>query len=336
MKLTILKVTTCTLLAVCIAFVLVTTALAQSQAPQKNAAPTATLKSFATPQDAAQALIRAATAYDVQALLELFGPDGKDLVSSADPVRDKNNAAAFVAKAAEKNAVTLDRNNQNRAILSVGTDEWPLPVPLVKRGGKWYFDAKAGRNEILFRRIGANELDAIQVCRGYVEAQQEYAAQVHDNAGIHQYAQKIISSPGKQDGLYWINADGTPGGPISEGIARAIQEGYKAEKGPYHGYYFKILKGQGPAAPLGTLDYVIQGAMIGGFALVAVPAEYRVTGVQTFLVSQDGIVYQKDLGPDSLSIARNMQLYNPDKTWRRTDDQWSASVSDKTSSGAKP
>jgi hypothetical protein len=173
----------------------------------------------------------------------------------------------------------------------------------------------------LRRRIGANELDAIQICRGFVEAQYEYASQQHD--GINQYAQQIISSPGKQDGLYWRNPDGLPGGPISEAIAQAIAEGYSFDKpAAYHGYYFKVLKGQGPAAPLGQIDYVIEGVMIGGFALVAVPAEYRVTGVKTFMVSNYGVVYEKDLGPDSLTIAKNMELYNPDKTWHRTNDGW--------------
>jgi hypothetical protein len=276
-------------------------------------------KSFATPQLALEALIQATASYDVPSLSAIFGPDGEDLISSADPVHDKSIANAFAAKAKEKNSVTIDKKNRNQAIVSVGNDDWPLPIPLVKKNGAWYFDSKAGHDEVLRRRIGANELDAIQVCRGYVEAQRQYAAQAHDD--INQYAQKIISSPGKQDGLYWKNEDGSSGGPIAEGIARAIQEGYTS-KGPYHGYYFKILKGQGPGAPLGRLDYVIQGVMIGGFALVAVPAEYRVTGVQTFIVNQDGIVYQKDLGPDSLQIAKKMELYDHDKTWRETDDQW--------------
>jgi hypothetical protein len=208
----------------------------------------------------------------------------------------------------------------------VGNDDWPLPVPIVKQGGKWHFNAKEGRNEILVRRIGANELDAIQICRGFVEAQKEYASEVHDNSGVNQYAQKIISTPGKRDGLYWRNEDGTPGGPIGESVARAIEEGYSSKSSPYHGYYFKVLKGQGPAAPLGQLDYVIGGVMIGGFALVAVPAEYRVTGVKTFMVSYDGIVYEKDMGLDSLQVAKNMDRYNPDKTWHRTDDQWPADL----------
>ena len=191
----------------------------------------------------------------------------------------------------------------------------------MKQAGKWHFDAKTGRDEIVFRRVGGNELDAIQVCRGFVEAQKEYASEIHDDSGINQYAQKILSTAGKHDGLYWKNDDGTPGGPISEAVARAIEEGYSPDKpSGYHGYYFKVLKGQGPSARLGQLDYVINGIMIGGFALAAVPSEYRVTGVKTFIVSYDGTVYEKDLGPDSLKIVQSMERYNPDKTWHPTQD----------------
>lgn len=280
-------------------------------------------ESFASPQWAADALIRAVADYNVPALLKIFGPDGKDFVSSADPVRDKAYAEAFARKAREKNAVAIDPKNGARAILTVGNDDWPFPVPIVRKGRKWVFDSKQGHDEILFRRIGANELDAIQICRGFVEAQKEYASQIHDNSGVNQYAQKIISTPGKQDGLYWQNPDGTPAGPISEAIARAIQEGYSPDRpSGYHGYYFKVLKGQGPAARLGQLDYVINGIMIGGFALAAVPAEYRVTGVKTFMVSYDGIVYEKDLGPNSREIVNAMERYNPDKTWQVSNDQW--------------
>jgi len=243
-------------------------------------------------------------------------------VSSEDPVRDKNIAAAFATKAREKNQITVDPKNSTRAILSIGNDDWPLPIPLVKKEGKWSFDTKAGREEVLFRRIGANELDVIQICRGYVEAQNEYALEKHDNAEVNQYAQKIISTPGKHDGLAWQNSDGTWGGPVGEGIAKALAQGYTDRSQPYHGYYFKILKGQGPAAHLGKIDFMVNGAMIGGFALAAAPAEYRVTGVKTFLVSYEGVVYQKDLGPDTLKIFKDMELYNPDKTWDRTDDNW--------------
>jgi hypothetical protein len=283
-------------------------------------------KAFATPQQAAEELIKAAATYNVPELIAIFGPDGEDLVSSADPVRDKNNAAAFAQEARAAHSVTMDSSNPNRATIIVGLEEWPLPVPLVKKNEKWYFDAKSGRQEILFRRIGANELDAIQVCRGFVEAQKEYASQIHDHSGINQYAQNIFSSPGKQDGLYWQNTDGSSAGPIGEAVAKALAEGYSIGEPGFHGYYFKILKGQGPAAPLGRLDYVIEGVMIGGFALVAVPAEYRVTGVKTFIVSYDGILYQKDLGPDSLNIVKTMELYNPDPSWRQTNDEWPPEV----------
>lgn len=292
----------------------------QSKAP---AVSQSVQKGFSTPRDAADALIQATENYDVPALLEILGPEGKPLVTSEDPVRDKNNGLAFVALAREKLSVAVDKSNARRAILSVGNNDWPLPIPLVKKAGKWYFDSKAGREEVLYRRIGRNELDAIAICRGFVEAQKEYALQEHDDSGVHQYAQRIISTPGKQDGLYWQNADGTPGGPITEAVAKAIAEGYSVEKrSAFHGYYFQVLKGQGPAAPLGELDYVINGMMIGGFALIAAPAEYRVTGVQTFIVSHDGIVYQKDLGPDTLNIAKKIERYNPDKSWHITTDEW--------------
>ena len=244
--------------------------------------------------------------------MKIFGPEGESFIASADPVRDKNASIAFADRARQKNSIQTDPAKPNRAILVVGDDDFPFAVPLVKKGGQWHFDSAAGRNEILYRRIGTNELDAIQVCRGYVEAQHQYALTIHDNSGVNQYAQKLISTPGKQDGLYWQNADGTPGGSVSEAVAKALAEGYTLEKNTaYHGYYFKILKGQGPDAPLGSLNYVIQGAMIGGFALLAVPADYRVTGVKTFIVGPNGVVYQKDLGPDSLKIAKEMELYQP-------------------------
>jgi hypothetical protein len=287
----------------------------------QKSAPTAQ-KSFATPKEAAEALIQAAEKFDVPALKEILGPDGEDLVSSEDPVQDKNNANGFAARAREKNEVTVDPKNSKRAIISVGDEDWPLPIPLVSKGGKWSFDSKSGRQEVLFRRIGSNELDAIQICRGYVDAQLEYAEEKHDNAEVNQYAQKIISTPGKHDGLAWRKPDGTWEGPVAEGIAKALEQGYTSKGQPYHGYYFKILKGQGPNTSLGQMDFVVNGAMIGGFALVAAPADYRVTGVKTFIVSYEGIVYQKDLGPNTLQIFKDMELYNPDKTWQRTDDNW--------------
>jgi Protein of unknown function (DUF2950) len=187
--------------------------------------------------------------------------------------------------------------------------------------GKWSFGAKAGCRELLYRWIGRNELDAIEICRGFVEAQKEYALQKHDGSSVNQYAQRIISTPGKRDGLAWQNPDGSWGGPVVEPIARAIEQGYSSKYEPYHGYYFKVLKGQGPAAPLGKMDFVVEGVMIGGFALIAAPAQYRITGVKTFMVSHDGVVYQKDLGPDTLAIARKIERFNPDKTWSPVDEK---------------
>jgi hypothetical protein len=292
-------------------------------AQQKTAeASSPSQKTFATPKEAADALVQAAGSFDVPALEQILGAGSEDLVGSEDPVRDKTNAATFAAEAKEKTSIVVDPKNSNLANLVVGNEEWPLPIPIVKRNGVWLFDTPAGRKEILYRRIGSNELDAIEICRGYVDAQQEYALERHDNSQVNQYAQKIISTPGKHDGLVWWNEDKTLGGPISEGIAEALQEGYTDKAKPYHGYFFKILKGQGPAAPLGKMDFVVEGAMIGGFALAAAPADYRVTGVKTFIVSYEGIVYQQDLGPDTLKIFKEMELYNPDKLWKPTDANW--------------
>jgi hypothetical protein len=301
-------------------------AQAPSQAPeQSQAKPAASTfapdgKGFATPKEAADALIQAASDYNVPALLEILGKSGKDVVASKDTVQDKNRASGFVAKAKEKETLVPDPNNKTRVTLNVGNDDWPLPIPIAQgKDGKWYFDTKAGRDEVLRRRIGANELEVINILRGYDDAQQEYSRTIHDDSGVNQYAQKIISSPGKHDGLAWQNPDGTWGGPVGEGAARAIAEGFSQGE-PFHGYYFRVLTGQGPAARLGQLDYLVDDAMIGGFALVAWPADYRVTGVQTFMVSWDGVVYQKDLGPETAKIAASMTRYNPDKTWTETDD----------------
>jgi hypothetical protein len=278
-------------------------------------------KTFATPIAAANALIRAAAKNDVPALVQILGPGSEDLVASQDPVADKNRAEDFAALAGEKQSIKIDPANVNRATIIAGDDSWPFPIPLVKQSGKWHYDTKAGRREILLRRVGENELDAIKICRGFVEAQREYAEEKHDDSELNQYAQKIISTPGKHDGLAWQNADGTWGGPIGDAIAKALQEGYAPGVPPFHGYYFKVLKGQGADAPLGKMDFVVEGAMIGGFALAAVPAQYRVTGVESFIVSYEGVVYQKDLGPDTLTIFKTMKLYNPDKTWQETDDE---------------
>jgi len=296
--------------------------LGASPTKKEAASPQTTQKGFDTPKAAAEALIQAAEAFDASALKEILGPGSEDLVSSEDAVGDKNRAAEFVAKTKEKYSVDVDPKNANSATMSVGNDDWPLPIPIVKRNGKWYFDSKAGHDEILLRRVGANELDALEICRGFVEAQHEYAAEKHDDSKVNQYAQKVISTPGKKDGLAWQNPDGTWGGPVGEEIAKALEQGYSDKAQPFHGYFFKVLKGQGPAAPMGAMDFVVGGAMIGGFALAAAPAEYKVTGVQTFMVSHAGIVYQKDLGAETLKAFQSMERFDPDKTWKETDDQW--------------
>ena len=289
--------------------------MAQPPAPKEAAAAVVTPAAFATPQQAADALVKAASSFDQTALIKIFGPGGEDIVFSGEIAQDRKHAADFAAEAHEKQSVSVDPKTGSRAYLLVGNEDWPFPVPLVKRDNKWSFDVKAGKQELLYRRIGANELDAIQVCRGYVEAQYDYAFEKREGYDVNQYAQRIVSTPGKQDGLAWQNPDGTWSGPIGEKIARAIEQGYTSGAEPYHGYFFKILKGQGPAAPLGEMDYVVKGVMIGGFALVAAPAEYGVTGVRSFIVSQDGVVYDKDLGPATMDVFEGMERFNPDQSW---------------------
>jgi hypothetical protein len=272
-------------------------------------------KSFASAQAAAEALVAATETFDEAALKEILGPYSHDIIYSDEPVRDRETAMEFGKMGRAKITLTPAPRNKNLVLLGVGEDKWPCPIPIVKTAAGWKFDVVAGREELIYRRIGRDELEAIDISRGYVEAQHEYALQKHDGAPVNQYAQRIISSPGKQDGLAWRNPDGSVGGPIAENVSKAIERGYNDPAAPYSGYYFKILKGQGPAAPLGKLDYVVGGYMIGGFALVAFPSIYRVTGVKTFIVSQDGVVYEKDLGPKTSEIAKNMELFNPDKTW---------------------
>ncbi len=277
-------------------------------------------KTFPTAEAAANALIDAAEKYDEAALTEILGPDSYDIIHTGEPARDREVAAKFAEQARIKTNVSLQPKNPRRAILEIGEDDWPFAVPIVKVGSTWSFDSKAGRQELLFRRIGSNELDAIAICRGYVEAQHEYALQKRGTMGQNQYAQRIISTPGQQDGLAWQKADGTWDGPIGEKVAAAIARGYTNRSEPYHGYFFKVLKGQGPAAPLGELDFVVKNAMIGGFALIAFPAQYRLTGVQTFMVSHDGVVYQKDLGPQTTELANAIDRFNPDKSWIPVED----------------
>jgi hypothetical protein len=316
-SLNLLKLTsiaTALMFAVSVAF----SAAEKKDAPSQEGAG----KAFDTAEQAGDALIAAAETFDVAALKEILGPGSDDLVASEDAVQDKNRASEFVAKAKEKHSIEVDAKNPNSASLLVGNDDWPLPIPIVKRGGKWHFDTKTGREVILLRRIGANELDALEICRGFVDAQHEYAADKHDDSKINQYAQKIISSPGKKDGLAWQNPDGTWGGPLGDEVAKALDQGYSEKAKPYHGYYFKVLKGQGKDAPMGEMDFVVEGAMIGGFALVAAPAEYKVTGVKTFMVGPDGATYEKDLGPDTLTAFKSIERFNPDKSWKVTEDQW--------------
>jgi hypothetical protein len=290
-------------------------------------------KQFATAKEAADALVQAAASFDQAALKEILGPDGDDIIASDDPVQDKNRAVAFAEKAKEKTSIETVKKQGDHAIMEVGKDDFPLPIPIVKQKGKWFFDTKVGREEILNRRIGSNELDAIAICRGFDDAQKEYAQEKHDDSKVNQYAQKIISTAGKHDGLAWKNPDGTWGGPVGEKVAEALEQGYTERGKPYHGYYFKVLTKQGPAAPGGEIDFVVGGAMIGGFGLVAAPAEYRVTGVKTFMVGPNGVVYEKDLGPDTLKTFQAIDSYNPDKTWKETEDEW---PEDEESAKAEP
>jgi hypothetical protein len=303
------------------------------QSPEPAAKPAATnktpaatgaatgAKTFDSPEKAADALISAAEKFDQPALAQIFGPGGEDIVFTGEVAQDRKHALDFASEAREKKQVSVDPKSGNRAFLLVGNEDWPFPVPIVKNGDKWSYDARAGRQELVNRRIGANELDAIQICHGYVEAQYDYAFQTREGYAVNQYAQRIISTPGSQDGLAWQNSDGAWEGPIGEKIARAIEQGYNLEAEPYHGYFFKILKGQGPAAPLGEMDYVVKGAMIGGFALVAAPAEYAVSGVKTLIVSQDGVIYEKDLGTETLNEFQKMERFNPDKSWTPITDE---------------
>jgi hypothetical protein len=276
-------------------------------------------RQFASPEEAAAALIAAAEQFNVPELKAILGPEGEVLVASRDTVADSNHAVAFAEQAREHLRLEYD-STRTSAILNVGAGDWPMPIPIVEKDGKWYFDAAAGKEEILRRRIGQNELDAIDVCQGFVEAQREYARTRHDGALVNQYAQRMISTPGKHDGLAWRAPDGTWQGPVGEEIAGYIGEGYTERTQPFHGYYFKILKGQGPDAPLGAMNFVVGGAMIGGFALVAAPADDGVTGIQTVLVSGEGVVYEKDLGDKSLEQFKAMEVYNPDSTWTEVEE----------------
>jgi hypothetical protein len=294
-----------------LSYLTVVTALATAL----HAAPKDNQQTFATPQEAAQALIDATEHNDTAAMLKVFGPDGKDIIESGDPADDTKHRAEFARLAHQK--MRIDQDNPLKTTLVIGEQEWPFPVPLVQKDGKWRFDSAKGRLEILARRVGENELNAAEVCRGYVEAQLEYAAEDRDKDGVLKYAQKIVSSPGKHDGLYWEGANIVPKA-FAEAAESYAKEGNKLQ--PYHGYYFKVLKAQGPDAQGGALSYVVKTLMMGGFALVAWPAEYGVSGIHTFIVNHHGIVYQKDLGPSSAALARQMTRFNPDKSWRPVEE----------------
>ncbi len=272
---------------------------------------------FRTPQEAADALIAAAKSDDPKAALAVFGRDGEEIISSGDKVADEAARKRFVASYDVKHEIKMD--GERRATLIIGDNDYPFPVPLIRVKGMWSFDTDEGLREILYRRIGHNELDTIQTCLAYVDAQNEYAAKNNTGAGAGIYAQRFISEAGKKDGLYWPTGSGEEQSPLGELFAAATKQGYRAGEGrsPYHGYYYKILTRQGPAAPGGALDYIVNGKMIGGFALIAYPAEYRNSGVMTFIVSHEGTVFQKDLGPDTDKRAEAIISFNPDSTWKK-------------------
>jgi hypothetical protein len=277
-------------------------------------------KRFPSPEAAMEALVAALRAGDRKALVAIFGSEGRTLVSSGDAVADRQGRELFLAAYAARQTLTV---NGNTAVLTVGTDDWPFPIPLVKEGERWRFDVRKGREEILARRIGRNELYTIQTSLAYVDAQREYYSQDRNGDGVLEYARQFASTPGKHDGLYWPTRPGEPLSPLGDLVVRARVEGYRREQSggptPFHGYLYRILTAQGPAAPDGAYDYIVQGHMIAGFGLVAFPAQYGVSGVMTFLVNHEGIVYQKDLGPKTRSIASAMRTFNPDDGWTKAD-----------------
>ena len=282
-------------------------------------------RTFASAEEAGNALAAAVRAKDAQQILAVVGPGSGEWLSSGDPVADANDWTKFLAAYDEKHA--LDGSG-DKLTLVVGNDAWPFPAPIVKRGAQWSFDSNAGKQEIVNRRVGRNELDAIQTLLAIVDAQREYAAKDADGNGFADYARRFRSSPGKKDGLYWPEEAGAPQSPLGPLVAVAAKEGYgkqakgaQAPQGPqaYHGYYYKIITAQGPKAPGGAYDYLVGDKLLGGFAVVAWPARYRVSGVTSFIVNHDGVVYEKDLGPTTASVAAAMTRYNPDPTWRKAE-----------------
>jgi Protein of unknown function (DUF2950) len=277
-------------------------------------------ETFKTPDAAADALASAARNNDRAAILNVLGREGADIASSGDPVADSAIRTKFVETYDAKHQVKMD--GDAKAALIIGSDDFPFPIPLIRKGDSWQFDTAAGRQEILARRIGRNELDAIQSSLAYVDAQNEYADKDRTGAGAGVYAQRIVSETGRKNGLYWPSSASGDESPLGELVAEATQQGYRVGEGraPYHGYYFKILTKQGPDAHGGALDYVVNGKMLGGFALVAYPAEYRNSGVMTFIVNHEGVVFQKDLGPRTAELAERMTAFNPDSSWTKVTD----------------
>jgi len=275
---------------------------------------------FPSTAAAAKALIEAGQKDDIKTLESILGSDAKEVISSGDPVADNNARDTLVAKYNEMHRVAYD--DHGRVILYIGADNWPFPIPMVKQGDGWAFDTESGKEELLYRRIGQNELYAIDVLRDLADAQREYASEGRDG-DVKQFAQKIQGDSGKHDGLYWPVAAGEPESPIGPLIADATEEGYKTGTGthiPFHGYYYRVLTRQGKNAPGGAMDYIDRGKMTKGFAFLAYPAAYRASGVMTFMINRDGVVVQKDLGPETPKLAKEISEFNPDKTWDQDFD----------------
>lgn len=276
-------------------------------------------KSYGSAEDATQALLAAVKEGKTRALLEVLGPDTKSVIESGDPVQDQNARAEFLQQYDAAHSLATDA--EGRMVLQVGTDPWPFPFPLVEEKGKWRFDTTEGVEEIINRRVGANELYTIQACLAYVDAQREYYLRNPDGQPLLHYAQKLLSSEGKRDGLYFEVSGDEPESPLGAGFARARDEGYLKEgvqrPEPYHGYIYRLLKSQGANAPGGAYDYVVRDQMIGGFAVIAYPADYGNSGVMTFIVSHDGVVFSKDLGADTAKVASAITQYDPDGGWKR-------------------
>ncbi len=287
------------------------------------AAPESGQKTFPSATDACQALVDALRADNQSALLNILGPDAKDILSSGDEVEDKDNRENFIQKYEQMHRLITEPDGA--VTLYIGAENWPTPIPIVNQGAEWFFDTPAGKQEILYRRVGRNELAVIQVCHELVDAEKEYYARPHDGAPAKEYAQKIFSDPHKQNGLYWEAGPGQAESPIGPLLADAAQAGYTQESNhkpePFHGYYFHILTGQGANEPGGARSYVVDGKMTAGFAILAYPAEYRSSGVMTFMVGQDGVVYQKDLGPNTDETAKKPKQYDRDATWQKAESQ---------------